>query len=34
MGMLWFFRKVFINMCFDYSLNNRFFKNFGIIDVC
>lgn len=26
MGMLWFFRKVFINMCFDYSLNNRFFK--------
>ncbi len=26
MGMLWFFRKVFINMCFDYSLNNRFLK--------
>ncbi len=31
MGMLWFFRKVFINMCFDYSLNNRFLKTLELL---
>ena len=31
MGMLWFFRKVFINMCFDYILNNRFLKTLELL---